>query len=418
MCHLRKVLVLALMEIDKSAEGNSPSRRKGRVDSNIVCQPMTNTSLFLQRNVGNNCLQSLVCSRLTGGHVAPETETLTESKLSSTLHATKGSGEPLPEPMKTFMEASLDTRLDRVRIHTDQRAEAMAKALGAEAFTYGRRVYFNSGQYNPATPKGAALLTHELVHTIQLDFHDDPVPDSLPISTPEEPSEKQADLVAARVLGSQSVRMHQMPSMRSIAAHRIQPRIQMATNIDVAVYETKDHGTGYEDAPEEPYKLEANSLNEAGTKLSGFMKAARIVIDSSVEIKQLSFYGHGAPGSQSVGAGEGWDSAKEISVASIGSFPGDYKRIYQPLSDGASIYLRGCSVGAGEEGLKLLKEVRSSCKTLVGKDIEAYGWTGKSYHMRELWYDWYKQTGERVSSGDKAPKITWDELKKRGTGKK
>jgi hypothetical protein len=347
-------------------------------------------------------------------------ETVTGSTLTSTLHATKGSGKPLVGPIKTFMEASLGTNLDSVRLHTDHRAEEMSNSLGAEAFTYGRNIYFNSGQHNLQTVKGVKLLSHELVHSVQQGFHDSSIPNDLPISHPGEPSERQADSIASRIIGQTSTKQTRTPSSNCISAQRIQPKIQMAKNIDVAVYETKDHGTGYEDAPSESFKLEANSIKETGKKLNVLIGEARKIptFGSSAAINQLSFYGHGAPGYQSVGAGEGYDSAREISVASIGNFPDDYKQIYTPLSDGANVYLRGCNVGAGEEGLKLLREVKSSCKALVGKDIEAHGWTGKSYHMRVLAIDWYKQTGERVSSSHKAPKINWEELKKRGAGKK
>jgi hypothetical protein len=389
------------------------AEQKGQTPTMIDISP----SSHLHRALGNQAMHRLY---LKGSSCAEHNhmEAMRDSTLNSTLRTTKGSGESLSEPIKTFMEASLNTNLDQVRVHTGHRAEAMTKTLGAEAFTYGKNIYFNSGRYNSDTAKGTKLLAHELVHTIQQGFHDDQISDDLSISSPEELAEQEADGVDSRIVGNISIGKNQTSLINSIKAQRIQPKIQMATNIDVAISETKDHGTGYEDAPDEPFKLEANSLNEAGTKLNKLIKAARGVFDSATAIKQLSFYGHGAPGSQSVGAGEGWDSAKEISVASIGQYSDAYKQIYTPLSNGANVYLRGCNVGAGEEGLKLLKEVKSSCKTLVGKDIEAYGWTGKSYHMRLLAYDWYKQTGERVSSGDKVPKINWEELKKRGTGKK
>ena len=48
---------------------------------------------------------------------------------------------------------------------------------------------------------------------------------------------------------------------------------------------------------------------------------------------------------------------------SIGLYPDAYTSIFTPLGNGASVYLRGCNVGAGEEGLKLLK-IWSSCKAL------------------------------------------------------
>lgn len=370
----------------------------------------------LHRDLGNQAIQRLYGHRLS----MPKNQQavgIDDSPLTSTLSATLGSGEPLRDPTRTFMETALGTRLDQVRVHTGQQAEIMSQTLGAEAFTYGRNIYFNADRYAPDTARGRKLLTHELVHTIQQGFHDQPISGDVPVSRPEDSSEQQAERVSEGIAENRSVERDRPVPTMTLNTYRIQPTIQMATGLDVAVYETKDHGEGWEDAPSETYKMEANSLKEAGSKLNKFIGAARGLM-SDASISQLSFYGHGAPGSQSVGAGEDWDSTKEISVASIGAFPDDYKQIYAPLADGASVYLRGCNVGAEEKGLKLLQEVKSSCKTLAGKNVEAYGWTGQSYHMRKLWYDWYEQTGERASSSEKEPKMTWEKLKERTKGKK
>ena len=340
-----------------------------------------------------------------------ETARMNDSALTWALSKTLGRGQPLGEPTKTFMETSLGTNLDRVRVHTDDRAGMLAQALGAEAFTYGRNIYFNASRYAPDTVRGTKLLGHELVHTIQQGFHDSPVPNDLSVSRRGDLSEQQAERVSTGIIEKIPLKHGRDPGLKSLNACAIQPMIQMASGLDVAVYETKDHGEGWEDAPSETYKLEANSLKEAGRRLNTFIDAARRLV-SGVSISQLSFYGHGAPGSQSVGAGEGWDATREISVVSIQQSPDEYKQIYTPLADGASVYLRGCQVGADEKGLKLLQEVKSSCKALVGRDIEAYGWTGKSYHMRRLWYDWYEQTGARVSGSEKIPKTTWEKVKK------
>ncbi|MER2623296.1 MAG: DUF4157 domain-containing protein [Accumulibacter sp.] len=367
---------------------------------------------YLHRTLGNHALQRLYARELshrTLQQTAPST-------LVATLRATTGSGEPLRDPARTFMEMSLGTRLEQVRVHTDERAQRMTQTLGAEAFVVGRNIYFNRGRYAPDTTRGKKLLAHELVHTIQQGFEQH-IPHDLPISSRADPGEQQADRVSSDVVESVSFRRSVPAAIRSLNATRIQPTIQMAKGLDVAVYETTDHGVGYEDAPEESFRMEANSLKEAGNKLGTFIKAVRD-ISSGASIGVLSFYGHGAPGSQSVGAGEKWDSAKEISATSIGLYPDDFKKIYSPLADGASVYLRGCNVGALDEGLNLLKAVKTSCKALVGKDIEAYGWTGKSYHMRRLAWDWYEQTGERASSSDKLSKITWEKLKENTEGKK
>ena len=370
----------------------------------------------LHRDLGNRAMQRLY-GRGLSTHDSHEAARMNDPHVPSPWRATSGRGEPLGEPVKTYMETALGTSLEQVRVHTEHPAQNMAQSLGAEAFTYGRNIYFNAARYAPDTVRGKKLLAHELVHTIQQGFHDHQISGDVPIGRPGDPFEQQAESVSTGIIDNGSFRQNRHLTTQNLRAFRIQPTIQMAKGLDVAVYETKDHGDGWEDAPSESYTMAANSLKEAGTKLNTFIRAARDIV-SDVSISQLSFYGHGAPGSQSVGAGEGWDATKEISVASIGASPDDYKQIYAPLADGANVYLRGCNVGAGENGLKLLQEVKNSCKKLAGKDVEAHGWTGKSYHHRRAWYDWYEQTGERASSSDKEPKMTWEKLKERDKNKK
>lgn len=390
---------------------------KNKIESKRQSSNLSTSTHFLQRCLGNQATIHLSSNGIPAfKNIQPEKET--DSTLRSTLHATKGSGKTLSEPIKTFMEASLATKLDQARVHTDSRAEVMTKSLGADAFTFGRNIFFNSGRYNPNTIKGAKLLAHELVHTVQQGFHDSQIPDHIPVSTPGEPMERQADSISTGIIENISGNQGNISkNVEGIKTQRIQPKIQMAKGVGVAIYETKNHAAGYEDHPSEPFKYEANSLKEAGNKLTNFITAARRLI-SSIAIKQLSFYGHAGPGDQSVGAGEGQDPLKQITVKTIDAYPDDYKKIYKPLANGADVYLRGCNAGAGPKGLALLKKVKSSCKSLVGTDIEAHGWTGKSYPMRVLAFAWYKQTGERVSSSDKTWKTTWEKLKKQDKGKK
>jgi hypothetical protein len=372
----------------------------------------------MHRNIGNQAMAASLAGRAASAKSDHETgEMDIESR--SALQAGRGHGESLDETTKTFMEASLGTNLDRVRIHRDASAETLTQSLGAEAATFGRHVYFNSGRYRPDNLRGTTLLAHELVHTVQQGFYDGQVPTNVGVSKPQDPSERQADAIAHNVIGNATGNQNQMIPIGNVAARRIQPKIQMAKTVDVGLYETKDHGEGYEDAPSETFKLEANSIKEAGTKVNALTEAIGKVFDTTASIKQLSFYGHAAPGNQSVGAGEGDDADRQITVSTINSHQDDFKRIYAPLAGGANVYLRGCNAGAGDSGLALLKKIKTSCKELVGTDIEAYGWTGKSYHQRRwalMWFSSYQQTGQLVSSSDKAPKITWEKLKKKNEG--
>ncbi|MGC9524635.1 MAG: eCIS core domain-containing protein, partial [Limnospira sp.] len=83
------------------------------------------------------------------------------------LKAKKGSGNPLPEDTRDFMESRFGQDFGKVRVHTDGDAAWMNQELEAKAFTYGEDIYFNAGEYNPESEQGKKLLAHELTHTVQ-----------------------------------------------------------------------------------------------------------------------------------------------------------------------------------------------------------------------------------------------------------
>ena len=70
----------------------------------------------------------------------------------------------------THLPASLADEsydLSRVRVHTDARAAESARSIHANAYTVGRDIVFNQGQYAPHSGRGAQLLAHELTHVVQ-----------------------------------------------------------------------------------------------------------------------------------------------------------------------------------------------------------------------------------------------------------
>lgn len=87
--------------------------------------------------------------------------------LESRLNSTKGGGSPLSDETRTAMESSFGTDFSGVRVHTNSGAVQMNQELGAQAFTHGSDVYFNSGKYNPGSTEGNRLLGHELTHVVQ-----------------------------------------------------------------------------------------------------------------------------------------------------------------------------------------------------------------------------------------------------------
>ncbi len=55
----------------------------------------------------------------------------------------------------------------RVRVHTDTKANASARAVAAQSYTLGDHIVFGSGKYAPDDRAGRQLLAHELTHVAQ-----------------------------------------------------------------------------------------------------------------------------------------------------------------------------------------------------------------------------------------------------------
>lgn len=91
------------------------------------------------------------------------------------LNATKGQGSPLPASTQAEMAQAFGHDFRNVRIHTTSQAEQLSQALRAQAFTHGKDVYFNRGNFNPETTEGKRLLAHELTHVVQQNATDLPV---------------------------------------------------------------------------------------------------------------------------------------------------------------------------------------------------------------------------------------------------
>jgi len=83
------------------------------------------------------------------------------------IRGIKGSGRPLPNETRSFMESRFGADFNPVRIHTDSRADTLAGSMNAKAFTLGSDIAFKSGHYAPETSAGKTLLAHELTHVVQ-----------------------------------------------------------------------------------------------------------------------------------------------------------------------------------------------------------------------------------------------------------
>jgi hypothetical protein len=87
--------------------------------------------------------------------------------LSQQISSAAGRGSSLPASTQSEMSDSIGYDFSDVKVHTGPESVQMNKAMGAQAFTHGNDVFFNSGKFNPESTNGKHLLAHELTHVVQ-----------------------------------------------------------------------------------------------------------------------------------------------------------------------------------------------------------------------------------------------------------
>ena len=117
--------------------------------------------------------------------------------MQSTIDATRGGGSSLDAGVEARLSPSLGDLSD-VRVHTDDTADQLNRAVSARAFATGSDVYFARGEYNPGSADGDRLIAHELAHTVQQRGATQGGP--LSVSTPGDAMEREADDVADSIL--------------------------------------------------------------------------------------------------------------------------------------------------------------------------------------------------------------------------
>lgn len=98
---------------------------------------------------------------------APASGQKASPRLSGRIESSRGRGHKLLESTRAQMESSFGRDFSDVTIHTDSSSVEMNRELGAQAFTHGSDVYFDSGKYQPESTEGKRLLAHELTHVVQ-----------------------------------------------------------------------------------------------------------------------------------------------------------------------------------------------------------------------------------------------------------
>ena len=108
------------------------------------------------------------------GRDVPDAETSIESALEtarrlghdfSKVSVQPGRADGAPRPVERLLGAAgASLGASGVRIHTGTAAAESAESVRARAYTYGRDIVFNRGEFDPSSGAGRALLAHELAH--------------------------------------------------------------------------------------------------------------------------------------------------------------------------------------------------------------------------------------------------------------
>jgi hypothetical protein len=125
------------------------------------------------------------------------------SEVPSIVHEVlRSPGQPLDPATRAFMEPRFGHDFSHVRVHTDAKASESARAVYALAYTVGQDVVFGTAQYRLGMPDGQHLIAHELAHAIQQSTAIQYSRDTLAVSGPGDPSEREADAAADAVMRS------------------------------------------------------------------------------------------------------------------------------------------------------------------------------------------------------------------------
>ena len=119
-------------------------------------------------------------------------------------------GAPLPEPLHHKFASALGADLSAVRVHTGGESAEAARTVAARAYTSGQAIHFGANQYAPGTVEGEHLLAHEVAHTVQ-QAATTAVQAKLTLGAADDPSEREADAAADRMVRGESVVVSDAP---------------------------------------------------------------------------------------------------------------------------------------------------------------------------------------------------------------
>lgn len=154
-------------------------------------------AMELASSVGNQGMGQVISRMSDGEGILPSG--IAHPVVENTIAAARGGGQPLEPSLAQQFGNVLGRSVDDVRVHTDETAASLTRAVSARAFATGRDIFFAPGEYQPHTSMGKELIAHEVAHADQQ--LGAPMSGPLVVSNPGEPLEVAADHTAGELLG-------------------------------------------------------------------------------------------------------------------------------------------------------------------------------------------------------------------------
>lgn len=174
-----------------------PDAERARKTVDVApAEPAAETSAAerLAARVGNQAFAQIArdgAGILPNGTAHPDVEAV--------IASSRGAGRTLEPSVRDRYEQGLGDSLEDVRVHTDERADVLARSVSARAFTTGADVYFAGGEYEPGSAEGDRLLAHELTHVTQQ--RGAPTSGPLVVSEPGDALEDEAEAATRELAG-------------------------------------------------------------------------------------------------------------------------------------------------------------------------------------------------------------------------
>ena len=150
----------------------------------------------LARAIGNRNFAQLVARMRDGEGILPDGRV--DASVEAAIDAARGHGRPLDGAFSRRLDSAAGESFHDVRVHTDDAAAALARAVSARAFTVGSDIFFAHGEYEPGNAGGNQLIAHELAHVVQQRGASQGGP--LMVSQPGDALEREAEAVSRDLL--------------------------------------------------------------------------------------------------------------------------------------------------------------------------------------------------------------------------